>query len=247
MAESPFVFSKKHLKQYRQDEVTQDIAQDIKNGKKGTMKGVEGKCLIQATEASIRNPSMLLYSKQTGKKTRAQQLAETVEIPETLPTLPPYLQTFAFRYATETRRHCDWAQIFHCSIYGIRYWLLKPQVMQYILKIRQERQMLMAERVSEIEKKAYERLDDLLSLPANTENAETLRKTIQDALHLKVDQQPNLPAQITINANANAGAAASSESTALTKNQLSISELERRIAELDMIEAETQSREVDTE
>lgn len=180
-----YVYSKEQIakrnKPWQKDEVMEEVVKKLKAGTKAKTKGVEGKVL----KATAMNTNVFIPSKRYKGKSNSQKLAETLEIPDKLPELPENLRTFAFRYATEPRRNMDWANIFHVSIYTIRNWLLKPPVVQYYLKVRQERQALMIERLTELEKKAYAKLYEILEQPVTTDNAEVVRKTALDVLSLK--------------------------------------------------------------
>ncbi len=228
-------------KPYQRDEVTAEIQTRIRKQALVDRSKIAGKILMEATESMIRTPSMLIYSKQTGKKTHVQQLAENVEIPENLPKLPPYLQIFAFRYATEVRKHVDWAAIFHVSFYTIRYWLLKKDVMQYILKLRQERVYMMSERVALIENKALDKLDEIFKLPVNDDNIESMRKVILDSLSIARHGEPRSidQPQIAVNIENNNSVEASSRSISGSVAVSSIADIKDKIAELEMLEDET--------
>lgn len=227
-------------KPWQIDEVSQQVVHKIKKGEKA--KGdIDGAVLSKAAEEMIRAPAIYMTNRGTGLKTRTQELAESVPIPDVLPKLAPRVQTFAFRYATEVRRHKDWAQIFHVTIHCIRWWLLKPEVMQYILMIRRERVHLMAERVNSLEMKAYEKLNEFLSLPINDDNAEAIRKAIQDVLALrKMSNEPNsisesqLPAIMIQNNLSNRLDMAPARTV---NGETKILSLKAQLSELEMIES----------
>lgn len=230
----PYKYSKRVISQrnkpWQQDEVTAEIQQKIKNGERA--RPVSDTTLSKVAKAEPRFRPSKRYK---GGKTKIQLLAETIAIPDELPELPDYLRTFAFRYATEMRKHFDWANVFHVSPYTIRNWLLKPEVMQYILKIRQERQALMVERMSELEKKAYEKLDELLSMPVNEDTAEVMRKAIIDVLTLRRGEVPGEKgASVYVNQNQSQ----QQGQVTLTKveAQMSVEEMKAQIEELEMID-----------
>ena len=226
-----YVYSKEQIakrnKPWQKDDVMEDVVKKLKAGVKAKTKHIKGKALNAALNTTEFYPS-----KRYRGKSRSQKLAETLEIPDELPSLPENLRTFAFRYATETRRHMDWANIFHVSIYTIRNWLLKPPVLQYVLKIRYERQALMVERLSELEKRATSKLAEILEEPITENNIESLRKTAVDVLALKrgkIPQDSNAPTIVIKQ---------EQQQIALSKTEanLSIEQLKERIEEFEEID-----------
>lgn len=228
----------KRTKAFMQDEVEAEIQIRLQKKEFAKRAALADDLLTREALKTVRSPSMFNVSNKTGEKTRVQQLAEAVPIPEEMPQLPPYLQIFAFRYATEVRRHVDWANIMHVSIYTIRYWLLKPDVMQYILKLRQERQFLMVERIANLERKAYEKLDEILDTAIDGYTIESIRKAVLDTIGLARGGDPQSLREGTVNVNVNANAQAGAVSVSNSTARASTEEIKERIQELEMIEAE---------
>ena len=216
---------------FEQKEVIQKLKQHKKVDERNlSLKDTFADAQMKGSEKGHKGKNQV---KVNGGKTRIQQLAESLSIPDELPQLPDQLRTFAFRYATEPRKHMDWAAIFHVSIYTIRRWLLKREVMQYILKVRRDRQLLMLERLSNLEKKAYKKLDDILSLPVTEDTAEIIRKTILDVLTIKGGAPLRGP---SISINQQQSSSSSSSSLSSAEKNMTVGELKDRIEEMDAID-----------
>jgi hypothetical protein len=226
--------SKKRPRDWNNDDVAAVVNDKLRRGVKG--KSLEGESLQVARPLLIDNTRQYNLMRRVGSsKSIRQQMSETITIPDELPQLPERMREFAFRYATEFRRTADWAQIFHVSPFTVRNWLLKPKVMQYILKLKQERQSLMIERVTDLEATAYRKLREILDIPfVSVEAAELVRQTASDVLqHLsKLRDKGGAPAVPSTVVNVNQQTAV----TASTTSDVEVQQLENRIAELNAID-----------
>jgi hypothetical protein len=171
----------KRQRPWQKDEVSEDVNERLRKGERANPKKIEGKVIKAATRVG----SLAKRPNRRGLK----RFPEVVEIPEKLPDLPENLREFAFRYATEYRTNADWAHIFHTSTFTIYSWISRSDVAGFIAKIKQERRLLMAERLSDLEKKAYTKLNKILDFPLTQDSLEPIRKTIIDILTLT--QNPN--------------------------------------------------------
>lgn len=180
------------MKKRNRDEVSDYVKATIK--KKGVLHSVKKKSKL-AKKVTQQSPVVKYGGKGFLKAKRSQYqlvLDELSSKPiEELPKLPERLRDFAFRYATEHRTRNEWARIFHVSVYTVDRWRKNPHVMQYYLIIRSQRQALMFERLSSLEKKAYERLSDILNMPLSSSNVDVIRRAILDVL--SITQSGRLP------------------------------------------------------
>lgn len=226
-----YIYSKERIAQrnkpWQKDEVMEEVVSKIKSGKKA--KKVKGKVLNKAIQQRVKFQPSKRYS---GKKTKAQQLVETLEIPEELPDLAEPYRTFAFRRATEERKNFDWANIFHVSPYTIRNWLLRPDIQRYILKVSQERIALMAERWDDLEKAALAKYAEILRLPPTDDNMDVLLKAARDVLAVRRGEVPGEKGPtIVMQQSQDQGQIALSKSEA----NMSIEELKHELAEIEAV------------
>lgn len=198
---------------------------------------VEGSVLQQHVENGDFRFSTGLSPKK-GEETQIQKLNRSITtLPKELPDIPEYLRDFAFRYATEYRTHMDWARIYNRSIFTIRLWLSKPDVLIYVKMIKRERNRLMAARLDQLEKKAYQKYSELLDMPLTADTAEIIRSAIHDILLLKQGSFPtdkrntliqvNNQNQLMDNQSLNSGA--------IEKSVVNISDLKKDLDELKTI------------
>jgi len=166
----------KRQRPWQKDEVGEEVNNRLRKGETADPKKIEGKVIKKAARAG----SLVKRPNRRGLK----RFPEVVVIPDTLPDLPENLREFAFRYATEYRTNADWAHIFHTSTFTVYTWISRSDVAGFILKIKQERRLLMAERLSDLEKKAYHKLNKILDFPLTEDSIEPIRKAILDILNL---------------------------------------------------------------
>lgn len=101
-----------------------------------------------------------------------------------LPPVPERLRDFAFRYATEYRKHSSWAKEYNVTVEMIRRWLQRPGVRQYIALTRYEKRFYcMARRVS-LENLVYKRLSEWMSLRITDGNAGAVARITEFAYNL---------------------------------------------------------------
>ena len=212
----------KRQRPWQKDEVSEEVNARLLKGEKADPKRIEGKVIKNAAKAGslVRRPN------RRGLK----RFPEVVEVPDKLPDLPENLREFAFRYATEYRTNADWAHIFHTSTFTIYTWISRSDVAGFILKVKQERRLLMAERLSDLAKKAYDKLNKILNFPLTEDSIEPIRKTIIDILTLtqpgrKVGNSP----LIAINQS-------QTQEQSQTEQNLTIEQIKSRLAEFETLE-----------
>jgi hypothetical protein len=215
----------KRQKPWHKDEVAEEVNKRLRKGERADLKKIEGKVIKKAARVGS-------FTKRPGRK-GLKRFPEVVKIPDELPNLPENLREFAFRYATEYRTNADWAHLFHQSTFTIYSWISRSDVAGFIAKIKYERRMLMAERLNDLEKKAYTKLSKILDFPLTEDSLEPLRKTIIDILTLTQGPGRKRDAPfISINQSQEQGQV-QAEITGLTTEQL-----KQKITELESLEGE---------
>jgi hypothetical protein len=180
----------KRQKPWHKDEVSAEVNSALKRGDKADPKRIEGKVLKRAASPGT-------FAKHVNRR-GLKRFPSVVEVPETLPDLPEGLKEFAFRYATEYRTNADWAHLFHVSTFTIYSWLGREDIAGFIAKIRQERRLLMAERLNDLEKKAFAKLSKILDFPLTEDSLEPIRKAVLDVLTLRNGKTPSSSGSISI-------------------------------------------------
>jgi len=199
------------------DEVAEDVDASLRRGKKG--RRIEGQTLRE-----------FVTQRPVFDKNSLNDLAKRIDIPDELPLLPNRIREFAFRYATEFRSYHQWAGIFHVSTTTILHWLHKPEVMQYIIKIRWERSALMAERLNNLEVSAYSKLQDILDTPITKDTISAIRETIKDVLGLRSRESlPKSTDESGINININQ----TNQSAAIVQTSEDLKRKIKRMEDLD--------------
>jgi hypothetical protein len=218
---------KKRTKAWHKDEVSEEVNAKLKSGVRADKKKIEGKVLKAATKPG----SLVKRPNRRGLK----RFPSVITIPDELPDLPENLREFAFRYATEYRTNLDWAHIFHQSTFTIYTWVSREDVAGYIMKIKQERRALMAERLNELEKKAFQKLGKILEYPITEDSIEPIRKTILDILMLK---QGGGTTRKTDAALINISQSQGQVQGQSQEQEMSLDQLQQKVSELKQLEEE---------
>jgi len=218
--------AQKRTREWHKDEVSAEVNEKLKRGERADKKKIDGKVLRAATKPG----SLVKRPNRRGLK----RFPTVIKIPDELPDLPENLREFAFRYATEYRTNLDWAHIFHQSTFTIYTWIQNPDVAGYIMKIKQERRALMAERLNELEKKAFQKLNKILDFPVTEDSIEPLRKTIIDILTLKQGGGTTRKTDALINISQTQGQIQGQSQD----QEMSLDQLQEKISELKQLEGE---------
>lgn len=168
------------------DEVTAEIIDPLRE--MNNLPPAENMKDVITRENAEQYKDLHIHSGQTSPEKETgylQKITQAVGVPRDLPLLDEVRREFAFRYATEYRKKKEWCEIFKISPYTLRNWLQRADVAQYIAKVRRDRNSLMSERLLNLEKKSYAKLDSLLDLDIkDPDNAQIVQHTIRDVLSI---------------------------------------------------------------
>lgn len=96
-----------------------------------------------------------------------------------LPFIPERLRDFAYRYATEYRKHATWAKEYNVSVATIAKWLSNPGVRSYIALTRLEKRFYTMARRSALENRVWTRLQEFMSIKITGDNAGAVARILE--------------------------------------------------------------------